>query len=514
MATFEKKKPGYTQQYQDYLNASQTTAPQLNTAQKQADLNNYLSTLKRGQIGTNKYQNQYEQAYNALANRGKFNYSQSKDPLYQQYEDMYTRNAKLAMQDTVGQISALTGGYGNSYAETAGQAMYNQAMAGLNEKSLELYNAAMDRYNMEGQQLANAYNAAAQMYGNEQNRLAEEAYFTEQQYQTDAQRAMAMYQDELDRAAWEWTANEQQRQADIANRYKLAAMQQADYQYDTSLDYQQYRDEIGDEQWQKQFDSNEYWKQAEMDYNNYWNQQNLDLQKEAMSWDKEKWTKEFNQSVADGDWQKAYALMELQQKDSQFNTEMAYKNKALAQDASLTREGWAHDSSEAALNRQYNSSEAEKDRALSREELAEKARQHDSGLAYDYWNAGQNNALQWAELNSGNDYRDRALNETIRSNKASEALSQQQIDSKVSAASKKSASAAEATINRNAGAPTSNAASKVDSKIKSPTAWSHSNDKNFDTYQEYASAQIQSAYEKGDIDANDVKWLLTRYNIA
>ena len=122
-------------------------------------------------MGENKYQQIYEDAYNALANREAFSYNQKDDPLYQQYEEMYTRNARLGMQDTMAQAAALTGGYGSSYSETAGQSMYNQTMNGLNEKALQLYDAALNTYNSESNRLYQNFGAASDMYGTEQNNL-------------------------------------------------------------------------------------------------------------------------------------------------------------------------------------------------------------------------------------------------------------------------------------------------------------------------------------------------------
>lgn len=105
-----------------------------------------------------------EDIYNRIANRGPFRYNQQEDPLYKQYQSMYERNAKLAMQDTVGQVSALTGGFANSYAQTAGQAVYNQQMGQMNEKALELRNAALQEYQMEGDRLMQEYSLDSDMY--------------------------------------------------------------------------------------------------------------------------------------------------------------------------------------------------------------------------------------------------------------------------------------------------------------------------------------------------------------
>lgn len=49
--------------------------------------------------------------------------------LFDQYADYYKRQGMLAMEDTIGRASALTGGYGNSYAEVAGNQAYDSHIA-------------------------------------------------------------------------------------------------------------------------------------------------------------------------------------------------------------------------------------------------------------------------------------------------------------------------------------------------------------------------------------------------
>lgn len=99
------------------------------------------------------YQQQYAQAINDYINRGRFSYDVNADPIYNQYKDSYTRQGRLAMRDTMGQAAALTGGYGNSYAQTAGQQVYNNHMQQLNDITPELYQLALSRYNQEGQDM-------------------------------------------------------------------------------------------------------------------------------------------------------------------------------------------------------------------------------------------------------------------------------------------------------------------------------------------------------------------------
>lgn len=84
-----------------------------------------------------------------LFNAEGFNYNVSDDPLYSQYKDVYTREGEKAMRDTVGTASALTGGYASSYAQTAGNAAYNEHLSKLNDVVPQLYSAAYSRYSDE-----------------------------------------------------------------------------------------------------------------------------------------------------------------------------------------------------------------------------------------------------------------------------------------------------------------------------------------------------------------------------
>ena len=75
-----------------------------------------------------------------------FSYDPDKDPSYRQYEKTYTRLGKRAMEDTVGKVSARTGGLASSYAQTAGQQAYGNYMAQLADKVPELEQQAYQRY--------------------------------------------------------------------------------------------------------------------------------------------------------------------------------------------------------------------------------------------------------------------------------------------------------------------------------------------------------------------------------
>lgn len=102
-----------------------------------------------------------------IANRKEFTYDLNADALYQQYKDQYITGGKYAMMDTMGQAAALTGGYGNSYASTAGNQAYQAYLQKLNDVVPDLYRLALDKYNQEGQDMKDMYNIYANQYGTE-----------------------------------------------------------------------------------------------------------------------------------------------------------------------------------------------------------------------------------------------------------------------------------------------------------------------------------------------------------
>lgn len=107
------------------------------------------------------YQSKWQQGLSdtldQILNREKFTYDLGSDALYRQYKDRYVQQGRLAMEDTVGRVSALTGGYGNSYAQQAGQQAYHGYLQGLTDKIPELYALALETYDREGKDLRDRY---------------------------------------------------------------------------------------------------------------------------------------------------------------------------------------------------------------------------------------------------------------------------------------------------------------------------------------------------------------------
>ena len=144
---------GYTQGRLNALEGGYTPGDAVRQAQ------DYLNQVQARRPGT--YQSQWDgeltELYNNIRNRKKFSYDLGTDPTYQQYREQYQRQGRLAMQDTMGQAAALTGGYGSTYGEQVGQQAYNAYLQSLNDIVPDLYNAAYNRYQQEGQDLYNQY---------------------------------------------------------------------------------------------------------------------------------------------------------------------------------------------------------------------------------------------------------------------------------------------------------------------------------------------------------------------
>lgn len=142
-----------------------------------------------------KNQEMIDAAYEKIMGRPAFSYDPETDPAYQQYKDQYTRQGKLAMEDTLGQVSARTGGLASSYAGSAAQQSYNQYMSALGDKIPELRQLAYQMYRDEGDDMRSDLNILLnkeQMdYGRYQDRLG--------QYNADRSFAYGAWSDQQDR---------------------------------------------------------------------------------------------------------------------------------------------------------------------------------------------------------------------------------------------------------------------------------------------------------------------------
>lgn len=136
----------------DWLSDYDTPKPSYTPSDDLDDLRAQLEAFEAQRPGDyeSQYREQIDSLLDEILNRPDFSYDFNDDPLYQQYRDQYTQQGQLAMQDTMGQAAALTGGFGNSYAQSVGQQTYQGYLQQLNNIIPELQQNAYGMYMDEG----------------------------------------------------------------------------------------------------------------------------------------------------------------------------------------------------------------------------------------------------------------------------------------------------------------------------------------------------------------------------
>ncbi len=171
-----------------------------------------------------------------ILNREEFRYDVNADVLYQQYKDQYTALGKTAMRDAMGQASAMTGGYGNSWAATVGNHAYQNTLSELANVIPTLYEMAYGRYRDEGDALYDEYAMLSEREKQEYDQYRDAV----SDWQDEAEALFSRYQSERD--------YDYKRYADERD----AAYER--YADEKGLAYEEYRNGIEDEQWQTEFE--------------------------------------------------------------------------------------------------------------------------------------------------------------------------------------------------------------------------------------------------------------------
>ena len=162
----------------------------------------YLEQVKASKPGAyqSRWDDELTSLYDQIRNRKKFSYDMGTDPLYQQYREQYQRLGRLAMQDTMGQAAALTGGYGSTYGEQVGQQAYNAYLQNLNDIVPQLQQQAYQRYQDEGTDLYSQYSLVKGREDTDYGRYRD----TVSDYYSDLSDARSAYNSErsLDQSQW------------------------------------------------------------------------------------------------------------------------------------------------------------------------------------------------------------------------------------------------------------------------------------------------------------------------
>ena len=214
-----------------------------NSTTQGKDKQNTLNKLFKELYGFDPFEysrkDEYNEAIDKILNREQFSYDLNSDALYQQYAEQYTNLGRLAMEDTIGQASALTGGYGNSYATTAGNQAYQAYLGQLNQIIPDLYQLALNKYAMEGEQLNDSLTALNNLYNIESGEY-------DREYEQILQKLTAANSDFYD----------------SANLYST------EQSYINSLKQQNYENELGI----YDRENSNYWNEKNQENQDFWNE--------------------------------------------------------------------------------------------------------------------------------------------------------------------------------------------------------------------------------------------------
>ena len=193
------------------------------------------------------WQGQLNEIMDKILNREKFSYDMNADALYQQYKDQYVNQGKMAMMDTMGQAAAMTGGYGNSYGQSVGQQAYQGYLQQLNDRIPELYQLALNKYQMEGDALMDQYGILGakeeQEYGRHRDQVGD--------WERELARLQGQYQDERN---FDYGRYSDDRNFGYGQYVDDRNFGYGQYIDDRNYQYQVGRDQVSDKQWQAEFD--------------------------------------------------------------------------------------------------------------------------------------------------------------------------------------------------------------------------------------------------------------------
>lgn len=105
------------------------------------------------------YTKRIDEMVNQVLARDDFSYDPENDPVYKKMKDEQVYLGKRAMNDAMGAAAALSGGYANSFAETAGQHAYQDYMAQLSNGMDDLYQLALSAYDAQTSRMENELKA-------------------------------------------------------------------------------------------------------------------------------------------------------------------------------------------------------------------------------------------------------------------------------------------------------------------------------------------------------------------
>ncbi len=230
------------------------------------DADAYLKgALSKIQSGKTSYSDKVSAMIDQIQGREKFSYDVDNDPLFQQALASAMNSGKSAMQDTIGQASALTGGYGSSYVTSAANQAYNAFVEDAYNNLPQYYQMALEAYQMEGDE----------MY--RQLGMLNDADATEYSRMINAYDATGAYRDRLYNEAYQQFRDSKSDAFASANLQISEHGQLANDAFNLYTAYSNEADKAYEREYQQWSDSiNNAWKAIGMQNADYWNQKDYE----------------------------------------------------------------------------------------------------------------------------------------------------------------------------------------------------------------------------------------------
>lgn len=199
--------------YDSVANSAPAYSDSAATVQARRRADNYAKAYSDG-INSG-YNSSYKDSINMLADKyvnNEFDYDVNSDSTYQSYSDKYKREGAKAQENAQGAYAANTGGYANSYAQTAGLRTYGEYMDELAEKIPSLKKEKLQNWQQEQENTLNQISVLQGLDDTQYQRFRDNLQdnydfmnYYENKYSTSKGLDMSEFQNEL--AKWQTRTN-------------------------------------------------------------------------------------------------------------------------------------------------------------------------------------------------------------------------------------------------------------------------------------------------------------------
>ena len=193
-----------------------------------------------------KYQNKYDdytqRLLKELTNRESFSYNPYEDDLYKYYRDEYIKAGNRAMEDSLGKLSANTGGVASSYAANAAGQAFNYYNTQLSQIIPELYKLHYDEYLDDVEDDYNRLNALMKLSDSQYEQYLNQL----SAYQKDRDFSYGVYSDMLAREdrLLENNRSYELSLKELAEEAEQNSFERSQKEYENMLEEKRYNDKL------------------------------------------------------------------------------------------------------------------------------------------------------------------------------------------------------------------------------------------------------------------------------